>query len=82
MVDYLNMIDLDFAGRFENLESDWKHVAKIIDVSQEIPHANKGQHRTKKTDYTEYYDDDDIAVIRKRYKDDIKTFNYDFKKGN
>lgn len=74
MVDYF-FTDLDYVGRFENLEDDWKYVAGIIGVSQELQHINKGG---EKLHYTKYYDDSDVEIVRKLFKDDIETFNYKF----
>jgi chondroitin 4-sulfotransferase 11 len=73
---YIEFTPLDFVGRYENLEEDWKFVANKIGVCNKLPHINKSNHKH----YTEYYDDETIEVIRNEYKKDIELLGYDYEK--
>lgn len=65
---------IDFVGRFENYEEDWNKICKILNIDISLPHLNKSQHR----DYKTYYNEGLIEAVRKKYREDIKYFKYDF----
>jgi len=67
---------VDFIGRFENVEEDWKYVASKIDAESVLPHIGASAH----DDYRIYYDDESIEIVRNIYKKDIDLFGYEFKK--
>jgi hypothetical protein len=75
-------IDVDFVGRFENYEEDWNFICQKINLKTELLHERpgiQGKKNPKNTlDYREYYDDECIEIVRKRFDDDIKFFNYKF----
>ncbi len=68
-------INIDFVGRFENFNEDWKKVCKRLGINKELPHFNKSQHKP----YYEYYDDELIEVVRNKYKEDIDYFGYKYR---
>lgn len=69
-------IDLDFIGRFENLEEGFGEVAKRLNMQElSLPHKIKGSSK----DYRDYYDDDSIQIVQKVYKEEIELFGYSFK---
>lgn len=75
--DHLNLL-VDFVGKYENLEKDWRYVCERIGVPySELPVVNPGHHR----DYREYYDDKTAAVIASFYSTDIWLFDYKFDDG-
>jgi hypothetical protein len=66
---------VDFIGRFEKIEEDYKKACKIIGVDLDLPHENKFDHRP----YRDYYKNEkDIEKVRLMYKRDIEFFNYEF----
>lgn len=67
-------IEVDFVGRFENLQEDFKFVSDKLGVSMKLEHLNKSEHEK----YDKYYDDETRDIIYKLYEADIKLFNYAF----
>lgn len=65
--------DIDFLIRFEKLNEDFKKVCDILEIPfVELPQRNK----SKREHYTEYYDDELIELVRRRFSDEIKHVNY------
>lgn len=65
---------VDFVGRMEKIESDWKIIARSISASLDLPHRNKGKHK----DYRSYYGAESIEVVSNLYSEDIDKFGYSF----
>lgn len=69
---------IDFVGRFENINEDWKTVCNAIGLGNiSLPHLNKGNNVFNKT-YKEVYTEETKEFVRKKYYDDIITFDYEF----
>jgi|ETNvirnome_2_300_1030623.scaffolds.fasta_scaffold12920_2 hypothetical protein len=67
--------DVDFVGRFENLEEDVGKICNILGIEyQNLSHENK----MNRKDYTEYYDDEAKNIVYNLFKTDIDHFNYNF----
>ena len=70
-------ISVDNVGRFENLHNDFSKITKeIIGSTIDIRHHHNQTKRSK--DYKEYYNKETVEIIRKAYKEDIETFNYEY----
>jgi len=64
----------DFIGRYENLEDDWKVIAKTLGVANELPKVNT----TKHDDYRKYYTHELKQWVYNNHLIDFETFNYTF----
>ena len=65
---------VDFIGRYERLEADFRTICSHIGISTTLPRLNVS--RTKP--YREYYTEETIELVRKTFEPDIRLFNYDF----
>lgn len=68
---------LDYIGKFEDLEHDWKVLAQKIGFEPHLEHHNS----TKQVDYVSsdyrtYYTPELAALVYKRYQKDFKYFGY------
>ena len=76
-IEYISIngkIFIDYIGRVETIDSDWKKICKKIS----IPHK-KLQHKNKSVDrkhYSEYYNETTKNKIYEFYKDDIEVLKY------
>jgi len=79
-VDFLRgqngKIELDFIGRFENLQQDFNHVRDHLGLSGELLFINKT--KTKREPYQTYYSDELREIAARFYKEDIDVFDYEF----
>ena len=70
-------LNVDFIGRYENLEEDLNYICNKIGIPNlELP-TLKGGFR-EKTHYSEFYDAETIQIVRDFFKRDIEIFNYKF----
>ncbi len=67
-------IEVDYICKFEDLENNWQYICKKLNISSNLPHANKS--RQSKKSWREYYTLDDINFMVEKYKIDLETFNY------
>ena len=67
---------VDFLGRFESLEEDFRKVASAIGLDDvTLPHSMKTK---KRRPYTEYYDRGSADIIAEIYARDIELLDYRF----
>lgn len=69
-------IDLDYVGRFENLEHDFNEVCRRIGLNGgRLERSNKS---ARKKSYKDYYDDLTRQIVAERYKESVQRFEYHF----
>lgn len=64
-------IIVDFIGRFENLNDDFKKAFGLDLINYKV-------HSTKHNDYKEYYDSETKSLVKECYKKDLELFKYEF----
>lgn len=66
---------LDFIGRVENIDIDWKIICnEILKEDIHLPHLNKSVRKP----YKEYYDTETKLHVSKLWEKDLDTFKYVF----
>ena len=75
-LDEKGNIAVDFIGKFETLNEDWKIISTNLDIKQSLPHNNKNP--SKKKHYSAYYTDELKNIIAEKFKVDIAYFGYTF----
>lgn len=78
LVDQNGDILVDFIGKFETLNEDWKYIAEKLQLHRPLPHLN--ENTNKNSHYTEYYNDKTKNIIQNKFATDINYFEYEFKK--
>jgi hypothetical protein len=76
---YLNILDeeLDFIGKFENLQDDFQKVCNNIGLKTDLKMDNGViKVDTRFDHYSNYYNDKSIEQVRNLHKKDIERFNY------
>lgn len=68
-------IAVDFIGRFENINEDFKLVASKLGINRELNKTNSSQ---RDKGYKQYYTEETMRIVENVYKQDIKLFNYKF----
>ena len=66
---------VDFVGRIENIDEDFKTVCEKIGLEVELPTKNKSK---RKSSYHEYYDEDTRNKIANAFEEDIQYFGFEF----
>ena len=74
LVDDAGELFVDFAGRYESLDRDVKHICQVLGITGELVQSNCSKHRP----YQEYYDARTRNIVAKTYRTDIEKFGYEF----
>lgn len=68
---------MDFVGRFERLEEDFRDVCEKMGLPVlKLPHLLAT--RDGRSHYSEYYDDETRGLVYERYRKDIETYGFEF----
>lgn len=73
LIDVYANIGVDFVGRFENIQSDWRKVCATVGVKAELAHHRKVRHMP----YKDYYTPESWDIIGKLYQRDVELFGYE-----
>ena len=65
---------VDFIGKFENVESDFKIITDKLNIKEPLPHKNI----SKEKGYSDEYTSETKDLVYRFYKNDIKLFDYEF----
>ncbi len=74
VTDLEGKLNVDFIGRFETIEKDFRIICDQLGISATLPHINKSDH----TDYLKYYNPRTIAMVKFHLGEDIEFFKYRF----
>jgi hypothetical protein len=74
LVDESGCLLVDFVGRFENLEADFKTICDKVGITASLPHIYKSDRRG----YRDYYDPETRDITARLYAEDIERFGYTF----
>ena len=66
---------VDFVGKLERYDEDWKKVCRILEIDVPLPHHNKSRHKP----YWKLYTDELADIVAEKYKEDIEYFGYKFR---
>lgn len=68
--------NLDFIGRYENFNDDFKEISKLLGKPMDLPWLLKTNH----LHYAHYYEEDMIEAVAIKEAETIKAFGYEFDK--
>jgi len=67
--------EMNFVGKIENLQHDFNHVCKTINIPiSKLPHLQT----TSRKHYSEYYTEITKSIVAERFSQDISMFGYVF----
>ena len=68
---------VDFVGRYENLEADFRYVSERIGLPStiELPRLHVSRHSVN---YVDYYTKETREIVAHRFREDIERFAYCF----
>lgn len=71
-----NNLNVDFIGKFENLELDWAYICGRLNLPQQkLPHKNQ---TGKSDDFRIYYNSQTKDYVYNKMKEEITYFQYQF----
>ena len=69
------IVDVDFIGRFEHLERDFRELTNILSLPAELPHTNQNP---QNLNYRDHYDSELKEKVTRFYQEDVDYFKYTF----
>jgi hypothetical protein len=77
LIDLRGELLVDFVGRYERLEADFREVCHRIGVNERpLPHRRQAADR--RSDYRSYYADETAELVARHFARDIEMFDYRF----
>jgi len=67
---------LDFIGRYENFQEDFKNIRGHLKIKKALPHLNVRKQERKP--FQTYYDDSTKNLVSEIYDEDLRRLNYSF----
>lgn len=78
LIDMSGKCIVDFIGRYENLEKDFKEVLGRIGIDKNIKLPHKRRALDRRPDYRVYYTDRAAEIVATQFKEDIENLGYKF----
>jgi hypothetical protein len=75
-VDARGNVLVDFIGRFEQIQADWKAIASRLGLQENLPHRN--QNSSIRPHYTDFYSKKTKQLVESKFRVDIEHFSYTF----
>jgi hypothetical protein len=63
---------VDFIGRLENLENDFRRICETLNIQAKLPHSNSSKH----DHYRDYYNSRTVQKVTQLYAQDMALFGY------
>ena len=76
IVNEKGLIDINFIGKFENLEEDFQTILKNIGIKNIIHDVKKQMNKREHLDFYKYYDQDTLNKVNFLLLEDFKKLNY------
>jgi hypothetical protein len=73
VTDPYGRILVDFIGKVETIDTDFRYVCSQLNVRTALPHHNRSHHN----DFRTYFNDRMTEIIHQLYKTDFLLFDYD-----
>jgi len=70
-------IDINYIGKFENLENDLTEILKIIGIKNIIHDVNKKMNKRDHMEFYKYYDQESLNIVNTLLKEDFAYLDYD-----
>jgi hypothetical protein len=77
VIDLQGEVVVDFVGRYENLESDFRTVCRRIGI-RNVPGLPRKRMARNRQDYRRYYSGRAAEYILEHFREDVETFGYAF----
>ena len=74
LVDENGVLLVEFIGRFENLQEDFRHICERLSVEAELGHAKP----SARGSYRDYYSSESRDLIGVVFAEDVELFGYRF----
>lgn len=75
LYDDENNLLVDFIGKLENFEQDYKYISEKLGLKKEIPKINESN---RDKNYKNYYNEKTKEMITRAFHQDLINFNYQF----
>jgi hypothetical protein len=76
IVDEKGDVIIDFIGKYENINMDFKKICEILEINDvALPHINKSG---SKADYRKFYNSRGRKYIEKKCEKELEYFNYTY----
>ena len=76
IINEKNQININFIGKFENLEEDFQNVLKKIGIKNIIHDVNKSMNKREHKEFYEYYDQNVLNKVNFLLNEDFKSLPY------